>query len=169
MQPARINTRRVVRRTVRLLSLDELVGEIDRIEAAAVQGKLRQLGNWSSGQVFWHLAKFIELSCDGFPFRYRRGPAWVSRLLRFLSWRGLIRLVLRPGFDNPSEAAILEPPEGIEFQAATAYLREQIKRIAAGTPMTQAVSAEGPYAHDQWVYVHLRHAELHLSFLAIEP
>jgi hypothetical protein len=151
-----------------LRSLDELSREIDRIEAAAVQRKLRPMGNWLAGQVFWHLARFIELSCDGFPFRYRRGPAWVSRLLRFLSWRSLIRLALRPGFNNPAEAAVLEPPEEVEFQAAAAYLREQINRIAAGTPMTQAVSAEGPYARDQWIYVHLRHAELHLSFLAIE-
>jgi hypothetical protein len=34
--------------------------------------------------------------------------------------------------------------------------------------MTQACSVEGPNSHEQWVYIHLRHDELHLSFLAIE-
>jgi hypothetical protein len=34
--------------------------------------------------------------------------------------------------------------------------------------MTQCASVEGAYSHDQWVYVHLRHAVLHLSFLAVE-
>jgi hypothetical protein len=31
--------------------------------------------------------------------------------------------------------------------------------------MTQECSLDGPYTHEQWVYIHLRHAELHLSFL----
>jgi hypothetical protein len=34
--------------------------------------------------------------------------------------------------------------------------------------MTQASGVEGPYTHDQRLYIHLRHAELHLSFLAIQ-
>jgi hypothetical protein len=27
---------------------------------------------------------------------------------------------------------------------------------------------EGPYSHEQWLYIHLRHAELRFSFLAIQ-
>ena len=34
--------------------------------------------------------------------------------------------------------------------------------------MTQQCSVEGPYTHEQWVYIHLRHAELHLIFLVGE-
>jgi hypothetical protein len=56
----------------------------------------------------------------------------------------------------------------VALGAAVAYLRQQVARIRAGERMTQECSAEGPYSHEQWVYIHLRHAELHLSFLAVD-
>jgi hypothetical protein len=118
--------------------------------------------------VLWHIAKLIEFSFDGFSWRYRRGPLWLTRPLRFLAWRWLIRLAFRPGFQNPPEAAALEPAAGLSFEEAVAYLRRQLERIRRGERMTQESAVEGPYAHEQWVYIHLRHAELHLSFLAIE-
>jgi hypothetical protein len=43
--------------------------------------------------------------------------------------------------------------------------RQQIGRIRGGERMTQECSVDGPYSHEQWVQIHLRHAELHLSFL----
>jgi hypothetical protein len=110
----------------------------------------------------------IELSFDGFPFRYRRGPAWITRLCRLLAWRWLIALALRPGFKNPPEAASLEPDPSVSLVGATAYLNQQLARIYSGEQMTQECSVDGPYTHEQWVYIHLRHAELHLSFLAEE-
>jgi hypothetical protein len=109
----------------------------------------------------------MELSFDGFPFRYRRGPTWITRLFRLLAWRWLIALAFRPGFRNPPEAATLEPEPSVSLEEAAAYLKRQIARVRAGERMTQECSVEGPYTHEQWVYIHLRHAELHLSFLVI--
>jgi hypothetical protein len=169
MQGASIDTRRVAtRRPVYLRTLDELVAEVERLTAAAAAGKVRPLGNWSPAQVFWHIGRLVELSFDGFPFRYRRGPEWISRLLRLLAWRWLIALAFRPGFKNPSEAATLEPDPSVSLDGAAAYLKQQVARIRNGERMTQECSVEGPYTHEQWVYIHLRHAELHLSFLAEE-
>jgi hypothetical protein len=79
----------------------------------------------------------------------------------------MIRLAFRPGFQNPPEASALEPAEVSLKEAATA-LRRQIARIHRGERMTQEAAVEGPYSPEQWLYIHLRHAELHLSFLAIE-
>jgi hypothetical protein len=151
-----------------LQTIDDLVAEIDKIITAAVAGKVQPLGNWSPAQMLWHLAKLIELSFDGFPFRYRRGPQWITRLFRLLAWRWLITLALRPGFRNPPEAAVLEPDPRVTLEVASRYLRVQIGRIRNGERMTQCCSVEGPYSHEQWVYIHLRHAELHLSFLVIQ-
>ncbi len=102
------------------------------------------------------------------PFRYRRSPKWAIRAIRLLSWRWLIALAFRPGFRNPREAAVLEPDASLTLDAATAYFRQQIARIRSGERMTQERSIDGPYSHEQWVYIHLRHAELHLSFLALD-
>jgi hypothetical protein len=158
----------VKRRVVHLRSLVDLRAEAERIAAAAAAGRVRTLGNWSPAQVLWHIGKLIELSFDGFSWRYRRGPVWLTKLVRFLSWRWLIWLAFRPGFQNPPEAAVLEPAATLSMADACSYLNLQLDRIDRGERMTQSSSVEGPYTHEQWVYIHLRHAELHLSFLVVE-
>jgi hypothetical protein len=169
MQGFTIDTRHIAnRRPVHLQTIDDLVAEVESITTAAAAGKVRALGNWSPAQVLWHIGRFIELSFDGFPFRYRRGPAWLTRLFRLLAWRWLIALAFRPGFKNPAEAVVLEPDPSVSLDAAAAYLKRQLARIRNGERMTQECSVDGPYAHEQWVYIHLRHAELHLSFLTVE-
>jgi hypothetical protein len=153
------------RREVRLQTIDDLADEADRIVVSAAAGKVRSLGNWSPAQILWHIGRLIELSFDGFPFRYRRGPRWLLPAFRLLGWRWLIALAFRPGFRNPPEATVLEPDPSLSLDLAAAYLRQQIGRIRGGERMTQECSVDGPYSHEQWVYIHLRHAELHLSFL----
>jgi hypothetical protein len=156
------------RHTVRLQTIDDLAAEVERVRAAADAGRVRPLGNWSTAQVLWHLGKLMELSFEGFSWRYRRGPIWLTRTIRVLAWRWMIRMALRPGFQNPPEAAVLEPAAALSVDEAVAYLQRQMERICNGERMTQAAGVEGPYTHEQWVYIHLRHAELHLSFLAID-
>jgi hypothetical protein len=169
MPHAEIDTGRVRnRRPVHLKTIDDLAAEVERVVAAANAGRIHPLGNWSPAQMLWHIGKLIEFSFDGFSWRYRRGPLWLTRPLRFLAWRWLIRMAFRPGFRNPPEATALEPAAGLAFEEAAAYLRHQIERIRRGEKMTQESAVEGPYSHEQWVYIHLRHAELHLSYLAIE-
>jgi hypothetical protein len=170
MRTAAVDTGRVGgRRRVRLATLDDLEREIDRITSAAAAGTVRPLGNWSPAQVLWHVGRLMELSFDGFPFRYRRGPAWITRLFRLLAWRRLIALTFCPGFRNPPEAATLEPEPLLSLEGAAAYLERQLARVRGGERMTRECSADGPYTHEQWIYIHLRHAELHLGFLALGP
>jgi Protein of unknown function (DUF1569) len=133
MQGASVDTRRVAnRRPVHLQTADDLMAEVDRVTAAAAAGKVRPLGNWSPAQVVWHIGRLVELSFDGFPFRYRRGPEWVTRLFRLLAWRWLIARAFRPGFKNPPEAAALEPDPSVSLDGAAAYLRQQVRRIRNG-------------------------------------
>jgi hypothetical protein len=168
MHQAPVDTRFVKgRRAVSLETIDELEAEVDRIMAAATEGKLKTLGNWSAGQILWHIGRLIEFSIDGFPFCYRRGLQWLTPILRWISWRCLISLAFRPGFRNPSEAAALEPDPAIALDAAAGYLRQQIGRIRSGERMTKMCSLDGAYSHEQWIYIQLRHAELHLSYLAL--
>src|SRR5262245_1845317 len=101
-----INTRSVRnRRTVRLATIGDLLAEVDQVVLAASAGRVRPLGNWSAAQVLQHLAKLIEFSFDGFPFRYPWPWRLASRLIGLVSWRGLVALAFRPGFENPAVAA----------------------------------------------------------------
>ncbi len=77
-------------------------------------------------------------------------------------------MALRPGFQNPPEADAIQPAATASWEEALAHLRSQIERIRGGERMTREIAVEGPYTHEQWVSIHLRHAALHLSFLAIE-
>jgi hypothetical protein len=111
----------------------------------------------------------MEFSFGGFPFRYSWPVRCTARLLRVLSWRWLLALAFRPGFRNPAVAAALEPEPTSSLAEAVRYLRGQLERISSVDRMTAVNPSMGPLSHEQWVEVHLRHAELHLSFLVFEP
>src|SRR5262249_49146802 len=106
------------RRPIHLQSPSDLLVEVDRIAASAFAGFVRPAGNWTAGQAFQHLAKFIEYSYDGFPFRY----PWPFRVLSWvvgkLSWRWLLQLAFRPGFTNPPVAEAVEPDAGVTLEHA---------------------------------------------------
>jgi hypothetical protein len=166
---ATVDTRSVAaRRPVSLQTVADLAAEIERVAEAAAAGRVRTLGNWTSAQILWHLGKLMEFSFDGFPFRYPWPLPWVARLLRMLSWRWLLVLAFRPGFCNPPAAEALEPEPTLSLAEAVRYVRGQLQRLSSGERMTAANPSMGTLSHEQWVEVHLRHAELHLSFLVLQ-
>ncbi|MEX0677977.1 MAG: DUF1569 domain-containing protein [Pirellulales bacterium] len=151
------------RRPLRFESIDEVAADVDRIVAAQHAGHLVATGNWTPAQIFEHLARFIEFSYEGFPFRASWPVRAVSYVAKWVAWRRFVDWALRPGFRIPHDA--LRPDDWADFDVATARLRAQLTRIRRGEPMTKPSPFEGSITHDQWVYVHLRHAALHLSFL----
>jgi hypothetical protein len=164
-----VETRSVTgRRAVRLESFDDLLADADRIVAATESGRARTVGNWSPAQILQHVGRLIEFSLDGFPFRYSRWLRWQVRLVRLVSYRLLINLAFRAGFRNPTYAASLEPDPAVTLAEAAAYLRAQVDRVRKGERMTRPSPADGPTTHKQWVYAHLRHAELHFSFVELQ-
>jgi len=156
------------RRPVPLRNLDDLLAEVDHLEAAQAAGAVRALGRWSAAQAVWHLARFLAFSIDGFPFRYPWYWRRASRALGWLSWRALLAAAFRPGFCNPPAAAGVEPPPSLQWPEAAAYFREQARRLAGGARMTRRSPTGELPTHDQWLEAHLRHAELHLGFLCFE-
>lgn len=151
------------RRTLRLDSIDELAAEIDRLVNAQHSGHLEAAGNWTPAQILDHLAVFMEFSYEGFPFRASWPVRAASHLAKWIAWQRFVDWALRPGFRIPNPA--LEPDQWADFDVAAARLRAQVNRIRRGEPMTAPSPWEGALTQDQWIYVHLRHAELHLSFL----
>lgn len=77
-----IDTSRVTdHRRLRFSSLDELLAEIDRIVAADKAGTLRRTGNWSAGQIFGHLAAWMNYAYDGFPAK-SKPPFFIRWILK---------------------------------------------------------------------------------------
>ncbi len=62
-----VNTKTAERRDVSFRTLEDLVADLDRVEAAHRAGTLTHTGNWTPGQVIQHCAIFMRCAMDGFP------------------------------------------------------------------------------------------------------
>lgn len=163
-----VNTRKVKRRELNFASLDEWAAGVERVRAAGAGGRLRALGNWSAARIVVHLTKWVEYSIGGFPFRYPASVRWPGKVIKLFSWKLLYRIALSPGFKNPpAAAASVEPDTPVTLEAACDLCRRQIARVDAGERMTADSPAGWSMTHEMWLWVHLRHAEMHMGFIEV--
>ena len=153
------------RRVVAFASIDELLADVEAIIEAQQSGRLHATGGWTPAQICEHLAKMVEFSYDGFPFRASWPVRIASHLAKWIAWKRFVDWSLQPGYKLPARFQALVPDARAEFSASVARLRLALERIRRREPMLQPSPFEGRITHEQWVYAHLRHAELHLSFL----
>lgn len=155
----KIDTRRVTsRRTVHYGSYQDLLEDAERLGASKVQ----ILGNWSLGQVLGHLATSMNASIDGFSSTV----PWPLRLLgRLLLRRRLLHGPLRPGIKLPAtvEAKVVPSAETTD-QEGLASLRQAIGRQQDETHRVPHYIL-GNISLEEWTQAHLRHAEMHMSFM----
>ena len=125
------------RRILSFTSIDDVLADVSQLAKAESHGRLQACGNWSLAECCQHIGKLVEFSLDGFPFRYPWHLRLVSRFLRFISWKLLVRLSLRPGFSNSEVASSLEPDIGISTLDGAAFLQQQFDRVQSGEQMSQ--------------------------------
>lgn len=159
---SRINTREVSgRRKVHYDTFQDLVEDAQRLAA----GPTCNLGNWSLGQALKHLGLAMKGSIHGPTFKV----PWYVRLLGIVYWRR--RMVNGPwpaGLILPRSAAKrLVPDESTSNEEGLAALREGIEALGRHTERI-AHPLAGKLTVDQWNRLHLRHAELHMSFFVPE-
>jgi hypothetical protein len=134
-------------------------------ECRALAGRpTRELGNWSLSDICQHLATAMDLCIDGdVPFSVPLRIRFLARLAR----RRILRDGLPTGFKLPprAEAVLYRKPANID--AAIAALEKGIARLKTTTKRV-AHPALGKMNAAQWDLFHLRHAELHLSFIVPE-
>ena len=140
----------------RFTSLDEVLLECHALAAQPT----RQLGNWSLGQVCQHLGTAMDLCTTAdtlFPV-----PLYL-RILGPLLRKSVLARGLPPGFRLPPEGEqLVPPPVSVEDGLAT---------LGAGIAALEKTSRRVPHpvfgtmTVEQWNQFHLRHAEMHLSFI----
>lgn len=158
------NSSKVQRRSVSLPSIPDALAEIDRIVAAEHGGTLRRLGNWSAGQNFHHIAAWINYAYDGYPPSLR--PAWIIRLIaRTFMKRKFLKGPMPGGMRIPRVPGGTFATEETPTAVGAAELRRALERLQAECP-TRENLLFGKLTHDEWIQLNLRHAELHLGFLA---
>ena len=155
-----VATRKVTgRRKLRFASLEDLSAELDQLAAAP----LRQLGNWSLGQICRHLAVAMNGSIDGYGFQ----APWAIRLVAPLLLKNrMLNKGMAPGFKLPAYAANTMAPAAVDDATGVSELRAAIARQQRESHREPSPFF-GRMTNEEWTKLHLRHAEMHLSF--VEP
>jgi hypothetical protein len=158
-----INTKSVQIRRLRFNSIAEVQAEADRIAAAEKSGKLKQLGNWSSGQIFNHLASWASFPYDGYPKELRKPPLFIRIMLSFKK-KAFLHDKMPQGVRIPGLQHGTVATEVVAIDEAHAKLKAALKRLDERAPETPN-PVFGPLPHDDWKRINMRHAELHMGFL----
>ena len=159
-----VNTKTAPRRELSFHCTGCLKEELARVEAAHAAGTLTHTGNWTAGENLDHIALVWEFAFDGPPAGAR--VPFLIRLAGPLMKRWFTTgKTLPAGFKIPQSAAYMEPRQGVAFDVALARLRRVLDRLDRGERMEQRSPAFGAMSHDEWLRLHLGHAQLHLGFL----
>lgn len=155
-----MSTQTANRRTLSYASLQEIVDDANRLTAAGAS----TTGGWTKGQIFDHLARTMDLSLDGFPFK----APWLFRMVGTYYYKShIFKNGMSPGFKlkGPFKRAL--EPEPIDDQVGLEHLQKSVQRMQT-EEQRYASPIFGEMTRDEWDLLHRRHAELHMSFIA-EP
>lgn len=148
------------RRMLRFESIDQALAEVDRLAQAERAGRLRRLGNWTLGQSLGHLAAWVDYAYTGAPLKVPFFIKWFLRLQRRKFLYGPMRSGARiPGVEGGTLAT-----DPLPLEEGLRRFRLAMERLKTHAPTAPNVIL-GPLAHEEWIALTMRHAELHLGFL----
>ena len=161
---SQVDTRKVADyRKLRFDGIDDCIAEVRRILAADERAGLRTIGNWTPGQIMAHVAAWIQYGFEGYPI----GPPpffvrWILRLqLRKMLRNGMPRGVRIPGLKQGTVGM-----DDMATPEAGQRLVHALKRLQDREAAKFDSPAFGPMSYDDRIRLNLRHAELHLGYLA---
>jgi hypothetical protein len=149
------------RRKLALTSLEDLRAEVKRLAAAERAGRMRRTGNWTTGQVLGHLAFWLDTVFDGIP---GPKPPFFIRLLGPIVLKRMLLKGLPAGFRMPKVRAGTYGVEPLGVDEGERRMLAAIDRLERGAPPDRHAIL-GRLTREEWIRLHLRHAELHCSFL----
>ncbi len=150
------------RRKLRFSDVAELRAEIDRLLAADRTHTLVQLGNWTPGQIFGHLASWINYGYEGFPMG---PPPFFIRWILRRRVRKYLRTGMPAGIHIPGTKEGTFGTEVLSIDEGRTRLTRALDRLERGDIPQYDSPAFGPMSVNDRIQLNLRHAELHLGFL----
>lgn len=151
------------RRPLRFNSIADIRRDLDAVEAGHRAGTLRTSGNWSAGQNLAHLAAFINYAYDGYP-KELSNPPWYIRLVLKLMKKRFLYKGLPVGVKIPGIKAGTVGQDDVSVEEGLTRLRSALARLEAAPP-DRPNPIFGLLSHPEWMSMHCRHCELHLSFV----
>lgn len=161
-----IDTSKVAdRRILRFNSSQELMADVAALVSADRGGTLRAVGNWTLGQALGHLATWVDFGFDGYPADFK--VPWVIRKLSQLMKKKFIHgSGLQPGLKLGKVPGGTYGTEPMSTEEGLAKFTRSWERLQKNVP-EKPNGVFGPLTHDEWINLHLRHAELHLGFFRV--
>ena len=148
------------RRALRFNSIDDAVADAERLVAAEREGRYERCGNWTLGQALGHLTTWASFAFDGYP-KEVQAPLPVRMILRLMR----NRIINKGMMSGVKIGRVPGGTVGLNVMSADEGLRrfrDAFQRLRDTAP-TIVNPVFGPLTHEQWINLHLRHAELHLS------
>ncbi len=143
------------RRQLHFETYQDVLDDVHRLAG----GPCRQLGNWSLSEVCQHLTKTMHTSIDGAPGKF----PWYLRMIGPLLKKRFLTRPMPAGFMAPPSARTLMPGDE-ETSVAVADLEKASARMHE-TSQRKPHPVLGKMSREDWDQLHMRHGELHLSFL----
>ena len=153
-----VNTASVAgRRSLRFNSIAEAIADAEAVLAKP----FRTVGNWTAGQILDHLARTVRINFDG---PHGLAPWFLRTFVAPFMRKKFVTAAMPAGFQFNSQMEPFRPDNNADAQAALSELRKQLTRLEREAP-TAPHPFFGKMTHEEWIGLHLRHCELHLSFL----
>jgi hypothetical protein len=145
------------RRSIEFTTLDEVRADIETLAA----GSYVTVGKWSFAQILDHLGSSLNASIDGFPFKASWFVRWfVAPMIK----NSILTNQMKPGFKLPKKFSSYLPTEECTMDEALPKVLAAIKRFDDELPVADHPFF-GKMASEEWMNLHMRHAELHMSFV----
>lgn len=153
------------RRKLSFTTMAEILGDIEMLDAVVKEGKtISATGNWTPAQIIEHVLFIIDCSMDGFDFK----APLIFRIFGKFARSFILNKPMKPGITLPAKMSMVIASPKSTWPDAVSHARKAILRVEAGKYMAKPSPLLGKMAHQDWVKLHCRHAEMHLSFIKEE-
>lgn len=142
------------RRKLHFHTMRDILDDVETLTS----GPVESLGKWTPAQNIEHIRLLILIAHRGVDFKMPLPFRVIGKVFKGY----FLKAPFRAGFKTVD---IFEPPAEITMQEAVTAFREEMAIADRPGAMSHPSPLLGTMTHEQWVQLHCRHAELHLSFL----
>ena len=147
------------RRLLHFTSIDDCLDEANRLAASYRRGACKQLGNWTLGQTFGHLATWGEYAFSACPIK----APWIIRFIMGFRKNKFLHSPMKPGMRIPRVENGTLGTASMELEEGLDRFRKAYERLKRETP-TCPSPVFGLLTRLEAQAMNERHAELHLGF-----
>ena len=145
------------RRKLRFNSIAEAIADAESVTLKPY----RTVGNWTAGQILDHLARTVRIMFDG---PHGQAPWFLRTFVAPFMRKKFVTTSMPSGFQFRPQMEPFRPEENADAKTALCELRKHLTRLEKEAP-TAPHPFFGRMTHEEWIGLHLRHCELHLSFI----